>query len=408
MSNARPPAARPAGPDASEGDWIFPLSETAATTRAALVAGASALSLVLLVVLAALSIVLTVTQPGSIVPWVPIALVPLAAGSIAAWRWEPIPVLGYVAIALAATGAFVALTIAVAQSPAQAAAGTAGFLLSMTTNVAVLTGAASDRWSGGIAGALGGWVLAEGTIAVTAAFVGLPYRLDVPPIAIALGVALGYAAVPLARARARSGTVSLELADRRTRTRRLREVEGRESIAVLHDTLLGELATLAVRAPGPLTDAERTRLVAGLESGAMLPLLRDEAPPAESGVGSMLVSIGAAGGVRVVLEGEVAALDAVAEPAHSALRSALEQCVVNVARHAGVSEAWVAVGAVDGELSVTVVDEGVGFDPGSVPHDRLGLSESVRGRVERCGGTVRVWSSPGAGTSVHIVVPMGV
>jgi signal transduction histidine kinase len=406
MSTAQSPEVRPPYAEGPGGDWIFPLSETATTTRAALVSGASALSLVLLAVLAAIGVVLAVTEPGSIVPWMPLALIPLAAGSVAAWRWEPITTVGYVAIALAAIGSFIALTIAAYLSPAQAAAGTAGFVLSMTTNVAVLTGAASDRWTGGIAGALGGYALGEGTIAITAAVIGLPYRVDVPPIAIALGVALGYAVVPLARARARSGTASLEQADRRTRARRLREVEGRESIAVLHDTLLGELATLAVREPGPLSDAERDRLAASLESSAMLPLLRNERIAVAAGVGAWLVSIGAAGGIRIRLEGDVASLDDVAEPAGSALRSALEQCVVNVARHAGVAEAWVAVGASDAELSVTVVDEGVGFDPDAVPHDRLGLSESVRGRVERCGGTVRVWSSPGAGTSVHIVVPV--
>lgn len=407
MSAPRSPEVGAAGADAFEGGWIFPLSETAATTRAALVSGASALSLVLLGVLAALGVVLTLAQPGSVVWWIPLALIPLAAGCVAAWRWEPIPALGYVAIALAAIGAFVALTIAAALSPAQAAAGTAGFMLSMTTNVAVLIGAASDRWTGGIAGALGGYALGEGTIAITAAVVGLPYRLDVPPIAIALGVALGYAVVPIARARARRGTASLERADRRTRARRLREVEGRESIAVLHDTLLGELAALAARAPGPLTEAERAGLAESLESSAMLPLLREERTSDRAGVGAWLVSIGAAGGVRITLEGDVASLDELAEPTGSALRSALEQCVVNVARHADVAEAWVVVGASPGELSVTVVDEGVGFDPDAVPHDRLGLSESVRGRVERCGGSVRLWSSPGAGTSVHIVVPTG-
>lgn len=407
MSTAQPPEVRPPPADGPGDDWIFPLSETASTTRAALVSGASALSLVLLGVIAILGVILTVTEPGSIAPWLPVALIPLAAGCVAAWRWEPITLLGYVAIALAAISSFVALTIAVEMSPAQASAGTAGFVLSMTTNVAVLTGAASDRWTGGIAGALGGYALGEGTIALTAAVVGLPYRLDVPPIAIALGVAIGYAVVPLARARARSGTASLEQAERRTRARRLREVEGRESIAVLHDTLLGELAALAIRQPGPLTDAERDRLAASLESSAMLPLLRNERIAVAAGVGAWLVSIGAAGGIRIRLEGDAAALDEVGEPAGSVLRSALEQCVVNVARHAGVAEAWVAVGVSDGELSVTVVDEGVGFDPDAVPHDRLGLSESVRGRVERCGGTVRVWSSPGAGTSVHIVVPVG-
>jgi signal transduction histidine kinase len=90
------------------------------------------------------------------------------------------------------------------------------------------------------------------------------------------------------------------------------------------------------------------------------------------------------------------------------MRAALEQCLVNVVRHAGVTEAWLAAAADAGEVSVTIVDEGVGFDPDAVPHDRLGLSESVVGRLERCGGTVRVWSSPGAGTSVHVTIPAAV
>src|SRR6478752_8848662 len=127
MSAPRSPEVGAVGPDASEGDWIFPLSETTATTRAALVSGASALSLVLLGVLACLGVLLTVTEPGSIVWWMPLALLPLAAGCVAAWRWEPIPVIGYVAIALAAIGAFIALTIAAVESPAQSPAGTASF-----------------------------------------------------------------------------------------------------------------------------------------------------------------------------------------------------------------------------------------------------------------------------------------
>jgi signal transduction histidine kinase len=279
-------------------------------------------------------------------------------------------------------------------------------MLSMSTNLAVVIGVAADRWTGGLAGALVGYALGEGTIALTALVVGLPYRLDLPPIAIALGVALGYALVPLARRRARRGTGSLQEADRRSRSRRLRELEARESIALLHDTLLGELAVLAHREPGSLTVPERTRIAASLESSAVLPLLHAD-PVLPEGMAAWLVSIGAAGGVRVRLEGEIAALDRVPDPAGSALRSALEQCVVNIVRHAGVGEAWLAAAASATELSVTVVDEGVGFDPDAVPRDRLGLSESVRGRLERCGGAVRVWSSPGAGTSVHVTVPIG-
>jgi signal transduction histidine kinase len=265
-------------------------------------------------------------------------------------------------------------------------------------------GIASDRWTGGLVGAVVGYVLGEGTIALTALTVSLPYRLDAPPIAITVAVAIGYALVPLARRRARRGTAALQHADQRSRARRLRESEGRESIALLHDTLLGELAVLAHRTPGPLDDAERHSIRGSLESSAVLPLLHADSP-APDGVAAWLVSIGAAGGVTVRLDGEVHCLDRVAEPAGSAMRAALEQCVVNVVRHAGVTEAWIAASAAPDEVSVTIVDEGVGFDPDAVPHDRLGLSESVVGRLERCGGTVRVWSSPGAGTSVHLTVP---
>jgi signal transduction histidine kinase len=400
------PVAVASEPEAG-GDWVLPLRDAALTARAALMTGASALSLVLLGVLATLGVILLVAEPGSLVPWAPLPLLPLAACCVAAWRWQPLPVIGCVAVAAVMAASLAALTVASAESPALAGAGTAGFTLSMTTNLAVVVGATGDRWTGGVAGALVGYALGEGTIAVTALAIGFPYRLDVPPIAIALGVALGYSVVPLARRRARRGTAALQDADRRARSRRVREIEGRESIALLHDTLLGELAVLAIRPPGPLDDAERAGILASLESSAVLPLLHAE-PEAHDGVAAWLVSIGAAGGVRVRLEGQLAALDAVREPAYSALRAALEQCLVNVVRHAGVTEAWLAAAASAGELSVTVVDEGVGFDPDAVPHDRLGLSESVRGRLERCGGTVRVWSSPGAGTSVLLTVPMAV
>ena len=83
----------------------------------------------------------------------------------------------------------------------------------------------------------------------------------------------------------------------------------------------------------------------------------------------------------------------------------MEQCLINVVRHARVDEAWVSVLVSAHTVSVHVIDEGVGFAPGEVPEDRLGLAESVRGRLERVGGSARVWSGAGTGTSVHLVVP---
>jgi len=391
----------------SDGAWIFPLREAALTTRAALVVAATVLSLTLLGVLAMLATLLVIVRPGAVAWWSPLALLPLAVVAIIAWRMPRLPVWGVVGIALVIAASLATLTVSTVLSPTVAAAGTAGFTLSMVTNVVVLTGTVVDRWSGGLAGAVVGYLLGEASIVLTAAVVGLPYRLDVPPLAITVGIAVCYLIFPLARRRARGGTDALERADRRTRARRLREVEGHESIAALHDSLLGELAALAHREPGPLDGDDLARLTVALESSAVLPLLRTEPRARPDGMAAWLASVGHAGGLQVHLDGKPELLDALPDATGAAVRAALEQCLVNVMRHAGVDEAWLAVDASADQLSVTLVDEGVGFDPDAVPRDRLGLSESVRGCIERCGGTVRVWSSPGSGTSVHVAVPAG-
>jgi len=408
-STATPPGSADASAPAtaSDGAWIYPLREAVITTRAALVVAASVLSLTLLGVLAVLGAVVVLGSPGTVAWWSPLALLPLAIVVTSVWRVRRMPWPALLGLALVAAAGLGALTVSAALSPTIFAAGTAGFTLSMASNVVVLTGTVADRWTGGLAGAVVGYLLGAATVALTAALVGLPYRLDLPPLAITIGLAVCYLVFPLARRRARGGTEALERADRRTRARRLREVEGRESIAALHDSLLGELAVLARRSPGPLDDGDRARLTAALESSAVLPMLRTEPPATPDGMAAWLASVGRAGGLRLHLDGRVELLDTLPDATLSAVRAALEQCLVNVMRHAGVDEAWLAVAATAEELSVTVVDEGVGFDPDAVPRDRLGLSESVRGRIERCGGTVRLWSSPGSGTSVHLVVPAG-
>jgi signal transduction histidine kinase len=52
--------------------------------------------------------------------------------------------------------------------------------------------------------------------------------------------------------------------------------------------------------------------------------------------------------------------------------------------------------------AVYVRDRGRGFDPAAVAPDRRGLSESIRGRMERVDGTANVTSSPGEGTEVEL------
>jgi signal transduction histidine kinase len=53
---------------------------------------------------------------------------------------------------------------------------------------------------------------------------------------------------------------------------------------------------------------------------------------------------------------------------------------------------------------ITVSDDGVGFDPATVPPERLGIAQSILGRMDRVpGGAANLRSAPGRGTDVVIV-----
>jgi signal transduction histidine kinase len=89
-----------------------------------------------------------------------------------------------------------------------------------------------------------------------------------------------------------------------------------------------------------------------------------------------------------------------------ALVLATREAMVNAAKHAGVEEISVYVEAEEDGVHVFVRDRGVGFDPDAVPEDRHGLADSVHARVTRHGGTVRLRSTPGEGTEVHLSMPV--
>lgn len=107
--------------------------------------------------------------------------------------------------------------------------------------------------------------------------------------------------------------------------------------------------------------------------------------------------------------------DAAHDARTAALVAAAREAMVNAAKHAGVDEISVYAEVEDpddtdgdgqaGTIAVFVRDRGCGFDPDAVPADRHGLTDSVRARVERQGGTVRVRTAPGEGTEVALTLP---
>ncbi|MCF7553194.1 ATP-binding protein [Pseudonocardia sp. WMMC193] len=89
-----------------------------------------------------------------------------------------------------------------------------------------------------------------------------------------------------------------------------------------------------------------------------------------------------------------------------ALVLAAREAMVNAAKHAQVDEVSVYAEVEPDEVNVFVRDRGKGFDPEDVPADRHGLADSVHGRMGRHGGTVRLRSTPGEGTEVHLAIPV--
>ncbi|MEJ3403550.1 ATP-binding protein [Rathayibacter sp. YIM 133350] len=91
------------------------------------------------------------------------------------------------------------------------------------------------------------------------------------------------------------------------------------------------------------------------------------------------------------------------------LFSAAVQAVVNSLQHAGSQgrrvNRSVTLSGTDRGCRIVVRDDGVGFDPGSVPAGRLGLRVSVRERMASVGGRARVASAPGEGTTVELEWP---
>jgi len=104
--------------------------------------------------------------------------------------------------------------------------------------------------------------------------------------------------------------------------------------------------------------------------------------------------------VRTEDLGELSVPDA----AGTALVLAATQAMVNSVNHAGegVAREVLVRGLPNDGVEIVVSDEGAGFDPGAIPHERLGVRISILERVNSIGGAARVESTPGAGTRITL------
>ena len=88
----------------------------------------------------------------------------------------------------------------------------------------------------------------------------------------------------------------------------------------------------------------------------------------------------------------------------SALLAAAREATVNAAKWSGASVISLFAEVEPDKVEVAVRDRGSGFDPDSVPADRKGVAESIRGRMLRHGGNATVQSTLGEGTKVTLTM----
>jgi signal transduction histidine kinase len=79
----------------------------------------------------------------------------------------------------------------------------------------------------------------------------------------------------------------------------------------------------------------------------------------------------------------------------------------NVLKHAGARHVRVALGRRNGEIVLSVSDDGRGFDAATAPRrdERAGWGLMImRERAAAVGAVLRVQSAPGSGTRIELVV----
>ncbi|WP_156723033.1 ATP-binding protein [Streptomyces apocyni] len=87
----------------------------------------------------------------------------------------------------------------------------------------------------------------------------------------------------------------------------------------------------------------------------------------------------------------------------TAQMQAAREAMVNAAKYGGEGGAVQVFAEVEGNtVFVSIRDRGPGFDLDAVPTDRMGVRESIIGRMQRHGGTARLRSPQGGGTEVEL------
>jgi len=106
--------------------------------------------------------------------------------------------------------------------------------------------------------------------------------------------------------------------------------------------------------------------------------------------------------VSLEVQGEV---DSLPEEYRTCVYRVIQETLTNIARHASARQIIIGVEARQGVLSISVKDDGVGFDTRARGRRGLGLLGMTE-RVKKLGGDLQVVSQPGQGSSILARMPL--
>jgi signal transduction histidine kinase len=265
-----------------------------------------------------------------------------------------------------------------------------------------------------VAWAVAGFIVSEAATTLAAVFSGSQKSFDAPTAVVLFIYVVTIIALSASQQRVRFVSPTMHRAARDERLSDIRLGLEARAAAVLHDTVLNHLAAISSARGGAVAADDAAAIARDLEQLVGQEWLidsadetdtQDSASWATSRLATVIDEVQRLG-LEIEVNGELSAIAHLDPVRGSAVALAARQCLVNVVRHADTASAEVVIIRSAGELAVMIVDSGRGFNPDQTKGDRLGIRESVRSRMEAVGGSARVWSAPGRGTSVVIVVPV--
>lgn len=180
----------------------------------------------------------------------------------------------------------------------------------------------------------------------------------------------------------------------------------------IHDSVLQVLALVQRRGAEIGGEAAVLGRLAGEQEAILRALVAEGEPAPDTPAG--MVDLGALlrrhASPHVTIAAPAQPVLLPADQAHE-LAAAVAAALDNVRVHCGsAAPAWVLVEAEPEHVTVTVRDDGPGIAPGrleqAAAEGRLGVAQSIQGRLRELGGAVTITSSPGQGTEVELVLPL--